>query len=192
VSPAAGGGLQERWVSRIQAGDEQAFEAVFSTYAGQLQEVARRIVRCREAATEIVQEVFYRVWRNRDNLEIREQLAGYLYRATRNRALDHLKRRQLERQWQAEAWRARAAATPDSSSAASADQGEVADAFVEALARLPERRRLVLMLRFRDGLSYQEIAERLGIAVKTVENQVGRGLKEVRARLRRDPCPPGR
>jgi RNA polymerase sigma-70 factor (ECF subfamily) len=56
-----------------------------------------------------------------------------------------------------------------------------------ALETLPERRRAILLLRLREGLSYEEIARRLGISIKTVENQIGRGLKTLRTVLQVSP-----
>ena len=63
------------------------------------------------------------------------------------------------------------------------DAAELASRVAEAFADLPERCRLAMHLRWRDGLSYAEIASVLGIGTKGVENQLARGLKALRARL---------
>jgi RNA polymerase sigma-70 factor (ECF subfamily) len=104
----------------------------------------------------------------------------------RNRALDHLKRRRIESRWlEQELIEVEWAHTQR---LADRTDGVVIEewgaAVREALQRLPERRRQAVLLRWRDGLSYEEIARSLHVSVKTVENQIGRGLKTLREALR--------
>jgi RNA polymerase sigma-70 factor (ECF subfamily) len=111
-------------------------------------------------------------------------------RAARNRALDHVKRRRVEAKWRAREEREQQQALEEQVSDHHHGLHSGGDQdwrlLVErALARLPERRRQVLMLRWTEGLSYEQIAARLEISVKTVDNQIGRGLKTLRAELKR-------
>jgi RNA polymerase sigma-70 factor (ECF subfamily) len=172
-------------VERIRAGDAAAFEAVFRAYAMRLCTYAYRYVRSRETAVELVQDVFFRIWQTRERWTIDESLPAYLFRATRNRALDAIKHRKVERRWEARA--AREYELGDARFAAAIDEalerGDLTAALERAVRVLPERRRLVFVLRWREGMSYDEIATLMGISTKTVENQMTRALQMLRSEL---------
>jgi RNA polymerase sigma-70 factor (ECF subfamily) len=172
-------------VARVRAGDDAALETIFRAYALRLCTYAFRYVRSRETAAELVHDVFLKILRSRERWAIEESLAAYLFRATRNRALDYLKHRRIERRWEARAaWEQR---LDDAHVAAAIDEaverGDLTAALERALTLLPERRRLVFVLRWRDGMRYEEIATLLGISTKTVENQIGRAIQMLRAHL---------
>jgi RNA polymerase sigma-70 factor (ECF subfamily) len=150
-------------------------------------------VRSREAAVEIVHDVFLAVWRARAELALHEGLRAYLYAATRNRALDWLAREEGPCRWgDREAGRAAdvgadvgadGVADGVAEAVADAERAEVLRAVLQAIEEMPERRRVVCSLRWREGRSLAEIALSLGISQKTVETQLGRGLKELRERF---------
>lgn len=175
-------------LQRLQDSDRTAFDEIVRSHDARLRAVAHRVVGCPDTAAEVVQDVFFRLWRDRSTIEIRDHLGGYLARAVRNRALDRQKRLRLEYRWlerevmeteQAEIERITGSLT-DSAGHDRSSQ------LMLALDQLPERRREIMLLRWREGLSYNEIASRLGLSVKTVENQISRGLKTLRALLMPD------
>lgn len=179
-------GDSEPLAARIRDGDAASFTKAFGAWADELRRFAYRYVRSHEAAAEIVQDVFSNVWRSREALDVRSGLRAYLYRATRNRALDVLAQESVRRRWfdaslrdEAYPETRRVAASPEEA----AHEAELAAAVDGALGAMPERRRLVCTLRWKDGLAPGEIAERLGIAVKTVHTQINRGLRELRREL---------
>lgn len=187
--PAESGVREElEWapvIARVRAGDSAALGAIFHAFVLPLCAYAARAVRSRETAAELVQDVFYRIWRGRANWEVGRSLRAYLYRATRNRALDYLRHERLERRWAEHVVREPDA--QDRPRVVPADEAVETQEMVSALSRaldgLPERRRLVFVLRWREGLSHQEIADRMGVTVKTVENQLTRAIQALRARL---------
>jgi len=131
-------------------------------------------------AEELVQDVMFKVWERREHLAMGDELKTYLYRATRNHALNLLRRRRLERLWQAMLPREEpsvAAEEPD-------DSSELERAVRAAIDALPDRCREVFLLSREHGLSYAAIAATMGISVKTVETQMGRALKALRFSLR--------
>ena len=172
--------------ARIRAGDEGALETIFRVHGDTLRRFAYRFVRSRDAAAEIVQDVFYNVWRMREQFALREEPVAYLFSATRNRALDILAHEGVRRRWYDE-WcleqlhpgTRRHATPPDEETHLTELHGAIDD----ALSRMPARRQLVCRLRWKDGLSPREIAAQLEIALKTVETQISRGLRELRIRL---------
>lgn len=168
-------------IAEIRNGDITAFEAVFRTYYRRLCAAVYGFVDSAETAEEIVQELFLRIWRQRESLQITDSLQAYLYQAARNASLNYLKHRRIESQWSE---RVRAGDAPVAR-AADEDlaEDELSRAIEAGIAALPERCRLVFTMSRRQGLSYAEIAEALGISVKTVEAQMGRALKSLRERL---------
>lgn len=169
-------------VDRIRAGDVNAFESLYRAWWQPLYAFAFRYVQTKEEAEEVVQDVFARIWRGRENWRPPGAVRNYLYLAVRNSALDRLRRSDVARRWRAgEAATGRVEA-PDIEQ--QIESSDLMAGIERALGELPSRRRAVCILRFIDGLSYAQIADRLGIAEKTVETQISRSLKFLRERFR--------
>jgi RNA polymerase sigma-70 factor (ECF subfamily) len=169
-------------VRRIRAGDERALEIVFRAHFAGMSTFVERFVRSPDVAEELVQDIFLKIWTKREQLTEIESLKTYLYRAARNQALNFLRRAKLERRWQEERG---VAGEPTTTFAADDDASgqELAAAVQAAIDQLPPRCREVFLLSRVGGLTYAEIARTLGVSVKTVETQMGRGLKALREAL---------
>jgi RNA polymerase sigma-70 factor (ECF subfamily) len=169
----------------VQAWDADAFTSIYRAHFASLCGVARRYVRTREAAEELVQDVLLRVWEQRSDWAVRESVQAYLHAAVRNHALDALKRQAVARRWQArvvrdgEAGIGRRPATADDAVVAR----ELAQAVARLVAALPPRCREAYVLRREQFLSLDEIARVMGIAPKTVEIQIGLALRALRRGL---------
>lgn len=176
---------EDSLLQRLQDSDRTAFDEIVRSHDTRLRAVAHRVVGCPDTAAEVVQDVFFRLWRDRETIEIRDHLGGYLARAVRNRALDRQKRLRLEYRWlEREVMeRERAEVERIAGSVSDSPNPDRGTQLMQALDQLPERRREIMLLRWRDGLSYAEIASRLDLSAKTVENQISRGLKTLRAML---------
>lgn len=167
-------------LARIRQGDEAAFDAIFRAQYPALVGMAEGMLRGRAVAEEIVQDVMLELWRRRESLPVEESLRAYLFRATRNRALNHLRHSRVEREGQPHA----ASPTAEPATAPSTLVEEEIDlALREAMNDLPDRCREVFELSRVHGLRYAEIASALGISVKTVEAQMGKALRILRERL---------
>lgn len=166
----------------IRAGDVQVFEALFRSMHEPLLAFAFRYLPDRARAEEQVQELFLALWQQRESLGIQGSVRSYLFAALRNRLLNVRRRDLVEHDWAADealdGVRAlhRAPTTP----LAELEARELHETVAAAFERLPERCRLAMHLRWREGLSYAEIADVLGIGVKSVENHLARGLKALR------------
>jgi RNA polymerase sigma-70 factor (ECF subfamily) len=160
--------------------DREEFERLFRAWYGRLADYAMSLVRSPEAAEDVVQEVFVAVWGRWDRLPEAALLPAYLHRAVRNRALNHLRQQRTRDRWQA-------AAGPEPlvepEAEAHLEESELAKVLRDALAALPPRGREVFLLSRQQGLTYPQIAETLGISVKTVETLMGRALRALRERL---------
>ncbi len=120
------------------------------------------------------------LWRRRATLTLEQSLRAYLFQASRNRALNHLRRLRVETR--GEPTIAAAMRTPDQADSG-VREGELRVAIASAIAGLPDRCREVFELSRIHGLKYSEIATTLGISVKTVEAQMGKALRVMREKL---------
>jgi RNA polymerase sigma-70 factor (ECF subfamily) len=169
------------------ASSAAGFEALFREHYAPLCSFVLRYVGTRAVAEELVQDVFAALWEKRSQLRLRS-VKAYLFGAARNRALNHLAHQGVVVEWER-----RAALESGDGEADTAEDAhlrleaeELSDALAAAVASLPERCRQTMVLRYQQRMSYAEIAEALGISAKGVENQLNRGLKALRERLRRD------
>ena len=172
---------EQSWAPRLRGGDVSALEEAFRDYYARLCFFVRHQVGSMDTAEELVQDVFLRVWERRAQLDPAGSLRALLYRSARNAALNHIKHQEIERRW---ASAARSAPEPVAAEAeAGVRERELSGAIRDTIAALPERCRLVFLMSRQQGLGYPEIAEILGLSVKTVETQMGRALKALRTGL---------
>ena len=167
-------------LARIRQGDEQAFDTLFRRFYAPLVGLGESLLKTRAVAEEIVQDVMLEVWRRRESIRLEESWRAYLFRATRNRALNELRHFGVEKR--GEPW-ARGAESADATALSGLVNAELDAAVAEAVNALPEPVREVFSLSRANGLKYSEIAQVLGISVKTVEARMSRALKELRGRL---------
>jgi RNA polymerase sigma-70 factor (ECF subfamily) len=173
-------------LARLRAGETSAFDAIFRANYALLVRVAESMLRERATAEEIAQDVMLELWRRREALDVTESVRGYLLQATRNRSLNHLRHRAIEKRSEPQLIEGTAGSVPTD---AATREAEIEIALQAAIAELPERCRQVFELSRVEGLKYAEIATRLGISVKTVEVQMGKALRVLRERLK--PWLPG-
>ena len=172
-------------LARLQRGDDAAFERVFRAYYAPLGAFAFRFLHDAAMAEDVVQDVFAVLWSARQTLVVKTSLRGYLYAAVRNRALNIRKHDAVVEAWEVDESDDDACAlhVPPSQPDAILDAKLLNRELSEAFAALPERQAEVMRLRWRDELSYAEIAEAMGISVKGVEKHLARGLAALRSRM---------
>jgi RNA polymerase sigma-70 factor (ECF subfamily) len=134
-----------------------------------------------DAAEEVVQEIMFRIWTNRSSLVIETSMKSYLFRAVRNSCMNVLKHQKVRQEFAAS--KDQDAIDYQQSREDEMIVSELEQKIREAIDHLPmERRKVFIMSRY-DGMTYNQIAEKLGISVKTVENQMGKALKSLREEL---------
>jgi RNA polymerase sigma-70 factor, ECF subfamily len=165
-------------VRRIREGDTGQFESLFRSSYVSLVRYAKKLLRDHDTAEEVVQDLFFRLWKDREKLQIESSLNGYLFRAVHNRCLHHIDHKKVIEKYAMEA-----ALNEQENNENPFDMlnySELQSRIVRIIERLPDKcGRIFCMNRF-EGLKYSEIAEKLSISVKTVEANMGRALKEFR------------
>ncbi len=167
-------------IGRIRQGDLNQFETLFRSSYSSLVKYARTLIKDHDMAEEIVQDLFFRVWQNKEKIKIESSLNGYLFRSVHNRCLhyiDHLK--VMERHENEMAEQTIYAENP----ADILQYKELQARIARILEKLPERCGQIFCMSRYEGLKYSEIAEKLSVSIKTVEANMGRALKEFRKAL---------
>lgn len=159
---------------------ELAFEKVFREYFKGLHAYAATIIRDEAQAEEIVQQVFVRLWEKDGLKNIRDSVASYLYRSVYNDSLNYLKHLKVRAAHQSYVQHR---GDSDNHSEEQVSYKELQRRLDTAINELPEQCRTIFQLSRFEELKYKEIADRLGISVKTVENQMGKALRVLRQKL---------
>lgn len=168
-------------IRRIRNGDKQEFEILFRSSYVSLVRYAKSLLRDHDTAEEIVQDLFFRLWQDREKLNIESSLNGYLFRSVHNRSLHYIEHQQVVSRHAGEA----AARAPSVSEPVTEAiyYSELQAKVAAVLERLPERCRMIFRMSRFEGLKYNEIAEKLAVNVKTVEADMGKALREFRKAL---------
>jgi RNA polymerase sigma-70 factor (ECF subfamily) len=171
---------------RVRGGDVAAFEGLFRALHAPLCEVVDCYVRSQAVAEEIVQDLLFVVWMQRERLPADASVRAYLFAAARNRALHHLRHAAVVRHWAR-----RVDSRPDVAGIAASgplpdvalEARERAAALRRAIDQLPPRARLALVLQREHEMTQAEVAVAMGISVKGVEKLLATAKQRLRERL---------
>jgi len=169
-------------MQRVQAGDDDAFAALYDELAGVVFGAVKRVLRDPAMSEEVTQEVFVEIWRTAARFDPeRASVSTWAITMARRRAVDRVRREQSQRD------RIERSATQRPPEADSTDDAAVASIEAErvarALAELPEEQRVVIEMAFIDGDSHSDIADRLDLPLGTVKGRVRLGLKKLGGKL---------
>ncbi|MCX6333059.1 MAG: RNA polymerase sigma-70 factor [Bacteroidia bacterium] len=169
-------------IRRIRQGDKGQFESLFRSSYVSLVRYAKTIIQDHDTAEEIVQDLFFRLWQDRQKIKIESSLNGYLFRAVHNRCLHWLSHsRVVDKHAREMVYRE----TEMTESPLDIIQyNELQQKIAKVIEKLPERCGQIFCMNRFEGLRYTEIAEKLSVSVKTVEANMGRALKEFRKALK--------
>lgn len=161
--------------------EESSFEALFKANFKRLFAYAITILREDSHAEEIVQNVFYKMWEKRGKIDIQTSVTAYLYRSVYNDCLNYLKHKKVKATYTMHtAWSQK---NESDNATTKVQLSELQQKLDAALSDLPEQCRTIFQMSRFEELKYREIALKLGISVKTVENQMGKALGILRIRL---------
>ena len=161
--------------------DEAAFEQMFKTHFNRLHAYAFTILRDEIQAEEMVQQVFFKLWERNENLSLTGSISSYLYRAVHNESLNYIKHQKVRSNHQLNV--AYSMKNEVEHPAKKIMASELEKKIHSALNELPEQCRTIFQMSRFDELKYREIADKLGISVKTVESQMSKALRLLRVKL---------
>lgn len=174
------------WVAAIRIGDAGAFESLFRAYKNDLVAFVTSMTHSCETAQEVVQELFLRIWQQRELWEFPGAVNTYLFRAARNRAVNYLRHKRIEVRFQervSQGGRADLHGAPPRQPDERVRVTDLAIAVEHAVNDLPDRCGEVFRLRRYHQLNTAETADVLGITTSTVEVQMTRAIAFLRKRL---------
>jgi len=165
-------------VIRIINNDEVAFKELYDLYYNDLVKFSYYYVRDRDAAEDIVQDVFFKVWITRNKLDPLKNIKTYLFKITSNFSLMVLRKKKVREKF---------ARNKSDIIVESPENEYIRKEFdkiqSDAIFSLPPKCRTIFCLSRVDKLTYKEIATSLNISVKTVEGQMGKALRKLKAIL---------
>ncbi len=172
--------IEAEWIKKIRNNDSRVFEKLVGKYFEPLYRFAWRYVKDQQSAENIVQDVFLKTWRNRKNLDPSLSISSYLYRAVRNNSLNYLRSEKNVQHSIDDVNIMQFSGKDPEEEYIEKDRNAAINA---AINELPEKCRIIFLMKKYDGLTYSEIADTLNISQKTVENQIGRAFKILRKSL---------
>ena len=166
---------------RIRKGDKKEFEALFRSSYVSLVKYARTLLKDQDTSEEIVQDLFVRLWQEREKIKIESSLTGYLFRAVHNRCLHYIEHMKVVRSHEDKSLADQTERIEDPADIL--HYKDLQERIARIIEKLPERCAKIFCMNRFEGLKYNEIAEKLSVSVKTVEANMGRALKEFRKEL---------
>lgn len=163
----------KKLLARLREGDQSAFRILFDRYYQFLLAIAINLLKDVNLAKDVVQEVFFQIWKKREVLSIQVTLQAYLKRAVINRSINQIRARKSNlSDDHLESIQSKEPSPSDDLEAQHLDT-----VLKKAMDSLPERCRLIFVMRRLENMSHKDIAEKLDISTKTVENQITKALK---------------
>ena len=169
-------------IQRIQQGDKPAFEELLRSLYSHLCNFAFTFLKEQAASEEIVQEMFFKIWEKREELEIKSSIKSYLFSSVRNHCLNQLKHLEIRDTYKV--YNEQQIQYSEQQGHDSAIEHELEERIEIAIASLSVERQKVFKLSRFEGKKYKEIAEELDISIKTVEAQMSKALKFLREVLK--------
>lgn len=166
----------------LKQGDKEAFSLLFKMYYKDLVLFGGNFLPDRLLCEDIVQSVFLKIWKDRDQLEIATSLKSYLLKSVRNNCLDELRHREVRREH--ETYVLSASGWGDVDTENYILYSDLSGHLQKALLKLPEACRIAFEMNRFEGLKYKEIAVRLQVSERTVEVRVGKALELLRIYLK--------
>lgn len=174
------------FINRLKKGEEAAFEILFSLYFDKLYHFAFSYIENEDEAKEIIQNLFYKIWKRRKSLAVDSNLNAYLFTMVKNDCFDHFKHRKVRLKYKSKIETQREEinfnALQDDPSLLLVEK-ELQKKITLLVNQLsPKCKEVFVKSRF-EGLNHKEIAKELNISTKTVENHISKALRHLRHEL---------
>ena len=171
----------EKLLQEVRAGNMLAFDELYRKYSQRIYKFAFSLLKVSEEAENIVQDVFLNLWLNRSKIEKDSSVRYYIFSIAYRSSVSVLRKKTKEIQYM-DFLKSKPENDHDNAGL-EAEFAELEERVNAIISELPARQQEVYRLHRQEGLKYQEIAERMGISVNTIENHMARALKTIRSKL---------
>jgi RNA polymerase sigma-70 factor, ECF subfamily len=169
---------------KAKSEEEMAFELLFRKYYIRLCCFANKFIADQVESEEIVQEVFLNIWNKRDRLKLNHEIQPYLFKSIQNLCFNFISHKKVANKYYSVIEIVYKNQVEEFNSYESVLYTELQSKVDQAIDSLPEQCRNIFQMSRQDGLKYSEIAEKLGISIKTVETQMSRALSKLKIELK--------
>lgn len=160
--------------SIIEDGNSPAFKTLFEQYAPRIYNFGFSYLKSVEDTEELVQDVFFKLWQHQKQLDEDRNVKAYIFKIAINLIYDQLRKRKLDKL--AQELNAMTATELDNSTWNTLQYNELQQQIDTLIAQLPDQRKIIFTMSRVEGLTHEEIAQKLSLSTRTVENQVYRAL----------------
>lgn len=165
-------------LSALKNGDVKAFDKLFADYGKRLYHFAYGYLKSREDAEGLVQEVFLKIWKNRDNLNPDLSFKAYLFKIAYHFILEFFEKSIRQRAYQHQLLEETIEFTDETNERLNYQM--LLEKVETLIEKLPSRQKEILLKRKKEGIPVKEIAEQLGVSPKTVENHLTEAIKNLK------------
>ena len=169
----------QHFLELIAAGDQNAFRRIFETYSNKVYGFALKLTRSTTLAEEIVQDVFMKIWINRESLEAIRSFPAYIFTLTKNHTFNTLKRIAIEEAAKNTLGKKMNVANYETEDAVNYNESQ--RLLNQAINNLPPQQKLVYSMCQQEGLKYEEVAQRLKISRLTVKTHMQQALRSIKS-----------
>ena len=171
---------EQKLVKKLRGGCHQSFTTLFHLYGKKLYNFSYKYTQSHAESEEIVQEVFLKIWNKRDTINAKLSFNAFLITIAKNHIFNRIKKEASRRQYREQIEPSELVTNETESKVIFANLEEIAKSKIDDL---PPKRKQIFLLRRDSGLSIKEIADKLGIAESTVENQMNKAIKTIKSNL---------
>jgi len=179
--------ISESFIRQLNNGDEQAFRIIYNKMYAKVYRFAYALTKRRDQSEEVVQETFLRLWLHRADVDATRSLDAFLFTIARRLVIDMMRNATSTAALRDSLW-----STMQKENHATEEtilENNLAALVDEAVAQLPAQQQLIFKLSRDQGLTYEEIAIKLGISKNTVKNHLVSALKTLKVKLARHGFP---
>jgi len=169
------------WIFALKEGNLHTFGELFDRYGKRLYHFSMGYLKSAQNAEEIVQDVFLKIWMNREELSAQKSFESYMFTIAKNAILNTIRKSKSEKVYLNYA---KLHPAKDILLDVELDFNELEKAYKDAIEHLSPRRKEIYLLSKEQFLSNADIAFKMNISIKTVENQMTSAISEVRKNLR--------
>jgi RNA polymerase sigma-70 factor (family 1) len=173
-------GKDEVLFNQVKNSDAKAFEQLFKNYYALLSHFASSYLNDLDESEEIVQDIFVKIWEKREEITIVTSFKSYLYQAVKNKCLNYIRNKKTQHSHLTIIDKPE---YENPQTIGEINASELNEKLFEALEELPPKCKQIFQMSRLDGMKHKEIADKLDLKVKTIENQIGIALKILKSHL---------